>query len=1062
MAQIGTVTIAGFADLQQRFGSDGLASLGLAGPLISPVWTQAVPTSVNLATLQFTAANAWYTPLAGMFFDAPNGMTLGLSGLDGAPAMTGNQRCAIFKIHPQARLRLERAIVANLEIGGRADQSLRPVVSTILIRGANTPVTTAQLLRPGELALPAGDISFHDERGLIIDCFAFAAMLSALAVLVPFLQTPLPAGPTNGTTAAIASLAPSGNFFHVVDLHGRPWVDPPAALGIGMFTGPQNPPQQVARVANGLIMAWPANAVLAAEADPTGQQPPSGPAISRFGWGTIGTLGTAPLAWPPAPATLSRNQMPVRDSLRVIAVDLQFHLAGNRLAARRDGVIGADPLSVAEQAPQIRDGSQLTLMTDGRAILAAFGQTIAAILPGTQTGPIYGISVTFDDGLWPLPFAPNARWPQLAQAVPVAGTIATILAQLAAMRTSPAAIAAWIAGTNDVLVSLNGLPNGVHVRLYPRKIEMGQTPDQAPLLTRGDGAGTFIAAGTGQIVLRDPFSLGQTPVNPRKNSTLMADALVAWVPQLAPAFPETHIIGNLNWPVLGDVAAPTAAAVNFLSSNFWKGSAPSPILGVPGSRVFSLAPIATNPVAFVTSVARQLSTDQNPRQAPRLPTMARTETVLSVQLQGGNGYFSVLTGAWLTKDADTHAHRAGNPGGAGNHEVHAPGISATGQLGFDLWVAAAHRARPITPTVDIAGTINGQPNNWILQQANAASTPPAPPQPPTTIVATVLQTVPAFVETPELAIIPDDDVAAVTAWVTNQLAAGAITANDPELGRQMVREVRTAKYGRRDTQWALRRAIQQARELIYVETPLFGQTFHSAGNPGVGAGAELIVELANRLSIEPRLRVVVLLPRIVPFGKGFEPWSAFFYQARNSAASTLRLAGGVSDGESRVIFAHPMGAPGRPLIIRTTTIIVDDVWCLTGTSNISRRGLTFDGSLDVVVADRAIDRGAGVAIRAHRKALMGIHLGLAPGPDANGLPTADWVRLEQGLSAHRVFAEQLKSAGNGKLLPLWPGPDSTRPGAVQPHLADVADPDGRGGATLVQTLASALAGNGAV
>ena len=57
-----------------------------------------------------------------------------------------------------------------------------------------------------------------------------------------------------------------------------------------------------------------------------------------------------------------------------------------------------------------------------------------------------------------------------------------------------------------------------------------------------------------------------------------------------------------------------------------------------------------------------------------------------------------------------------------------------------------------------------------------------------------------------------------------------------------------------------------------------------------------------------------------------------------------------------------------------------DVWCLTGTSSLSRRGLTFDGANDVVLADWALDRGAGTAIRAHRKALMAAHLGVGPTP----------------------------------------------------------------------------------
>ena len=145
---------------------------------------------------------------------------------------------------------------------------------------------------------------------------------------------------------------------------------------------------------------------------------------------------------------------------------------------------------------------------------------------------------------------------------------------------------------------------------------------------------------------------------------------------------------------------------------------------------------------------------------------------------------------------------------------------------------------------------------------------------------------------------------------------------------------------------------------------------------------------------------------------------------------------------------------------------MEDVWCMIGASTLTRRGLTFDGTSDVALADWQIDRGASAAIRAHRKALMGMHLGVGPTavgggapPDAVGSPSADWVRLHQPVSAHEVFADILANGNRGKLLPLWPGPDPAAPGATIPHPATVADPDGRGGATLVTTIASAIGGS---
>ena len=166
-----------------------------------------------------------------------------------------------------------------------------------------------------------------------------------------------------------------------------------------------------------------------------------------------------------------------------------------------------------------------------------------------------------------------------------------------------------------------------------------------------------------------------------------------------------------------------------------------------------------------------------------------------------------------------------------------------------------------------------------------------------------------------------------------------------------------------------------------------------------------------------------------------------------------------------------MGVPGRPLVIRTTTVVVDDVRMITGTSSLSRRGLTFDGANDVLLADWRWTAPPGSAIRAHRKALMGAHLGTGPGvvgtpggapASAVGTPEPAFVQLHSGASAHAAFADVLAAGGLGKLLPLWTGPDPNAPGRGHRHPAPVADPDGRGGASLVTTIAGALGANTSV
>jgi hypothetical protein len=1086
-------TVAGQADIRQRLNADGLASLGLAGPLLSPAWTQTQPANVNTPPLRFTIATVdqwWYAPLAGMLVPVANGTQLGLSALDGTPAVPasavpGGAACAVLRIHPQARLRLERAMVQALQPAGAQppDRSLRPVPSTILIRNLNAPLALAQQVAAGELAMPAGEVSYYDEHGLIIDPFAFAAAVAAILTATPALGAPMPSGGPAGTPATIAGQVAGGTYVHVVDPHGRPWTDPPGnSRGISFYTGQAGSRTEGTHVTGGTVQVWPTApgtaAVLGGQADPDGTMTTVDRV--RFGFSTIGTLTPGPLSWPAA-----GPQTPVRDTLRVTAVDPVFHLLGNRTAADREGVVRADAMTVDEAAPQVRQGSPVTPLADGRSVLGWFNQQLIGV-GGAPTGPVFASSVTYDGdngdtsaASWPLPTAPGTagQWPIAPAAVPVNDTVTPVLSQLAPLRTNTTVN--WVTNSNDVLVTLPVppapvLPAGVAIRLYPIRILLGTSPDEQPLLQRADGAATITTGGAADtILLTDPFRLGPTPV--RDPATLRVDAIVTWVSATAGLPPQVKVIANLMWQVgAAEVQRPAPGPTNLLTGGFWRGSARNPMLGAPGRKSFTFA----DPIGSVQSIVRQLTTDQNPREAPRLPTMSRTESILSMQMPASSTdmYRSVLTGGWLTRETDTHSHRMANPGAVGAHEVHAPGVAVSSQLGFDLWVAAAHRARPVVPTQDIA-TLPGLPNNWVLLQATSTSAPPSPPSAPTTTAGAVLQTVPAFVETPELALIPHDNVDDVTDWVTDRLGDTWVSIpNKPEVQRQLVREVRSAKYGRRDAQWALLRAISHARELVYIETPLFGATSHVDGAPTDSqAAVDLVAALASRLAAEPRLRVVILVPREIPFTDAYAPWSMYFHAARTAAAQTLKGAGNTVDSPSgprpRVVIAHPMGAPGRPLVIRTTTVVVDDVWCLSGTSSWSRRGLTFDGGTDLVLADWQLDRGAGASIRAHRKALMAAHLGVGPGttgvgggaPPSNvGAPTADWVRLHEPVSAHEAFADVLAAGGQGKLLPLWAGPDPAPPGAVQAHPTGVADPDGRDGASILGTIAAALGGNGAV
>ena len=60
----------------------------------------------------------------------------------------------------------------------------------------------------------------------------------------------------------------------------------------------------------------------------------------------------------------------------------------------------------------------------------------------------------------------------------------------------------------------------------------------------------------------------------------------------------------------------------------------------------------------------------------------------------------------------------------------------------------------------------------------------------------------------------------------------------------------------------------------------------------------------------------------------------------------------------------------------STTVIVDDVWLLSGSTHLWRRGLSFDSSLAVALFDEATARGRSAGVRAARRQLLADRLGI--------------------------------------------------------------------------------------
>jgi hypothetical protein len=143
--------------------------------------------------------------------------------------------------------------------------------------------------------------------------------------------------------------------------------------------------------------------------------------------------------------------------------------------------------------------------------------------------------------------------------------------------------------------------------------------------------------------------------------------------------------------------------------------------------------------------------------------------------------------------------------------------------------------------------------------------------------------------------------------------------NDTRIIGELRRECFASASGLRDAMWSLRRALREARELIYVESAQFARTARPTGQP-TAEQVDLVGEIVTSLTAHPNLRVIICTPRESGFAANYPGWGREHYKARTEAVSNLLAA-----APDRVAVFHPVGFPGRTAFIRTTSIIVDDV-----------------------------------------------------------------------------------------------------------------------------------------
>lgn len=206
-------------------------------------------------------------------------------------------------------------------------------------------------------------------------------------------------------------------------------------------------------------------------------------------------------------------------------------------------------------------------------------------------------------------------------------------------------------------------------------------------------------------------------------------------------------------------------------------------------------------------------------------------------------------------------------------------------------------------------------------------------------------------------------------WLSNQNppANNALAAC-----RALDRRIQSAVYGSREGLNSLLAAINRAEDLIYIETPELDNLAIRSGD-GIAQNDENInlwQALLNRMSNRIGLRVVLCVSTL-PMPGTPEKMRMVRDQCLLDALTAARAAHG-----SRFVVFSPGVGGGRSLRLASTSVVIDDAYALTGTTHLSRRGLSWDSSLAVAVFDENLTDGRPSDVRNFRNQLMADRLGI--------------------------------------------------------------------------------------
>jgi hypothetical protein len=1020
----------------QNLNQFGIKGFGFTMPVSTTKWCDASAAAItgiidfteDELALNITGSNTWLAPLSSTAVyvnTSDNKISATLIRADGSIVNEQGWFCTLF---PQQFLRLKRLVAKNFEVDNAHNPlksqgiSIRQIPKYYFIaKDSLTPTVHNGMIFAGDDFQCGGKLQFFDESGYIIHPLMVCNILKELMTKYSELNTD--SALVDQLSNIVSLVSTDSVTVRFINADGSPndgshlqGVSPKNA-GIGLFT--------VNASSDTTLLGE-----ISREADTgsTGAFPLVNANRLLFSLVTYGRLGNKVSLAKTDAITLHQDFFTVR------VVEMQSYLLGEP-----DSTFNGTKL---EPKPAVRLNEQLGLLTDGNDIMAAIslaftGTVSDSYLVGTQLNTAFPLPADATHAHWPdFPVMPGALTPDDIAFLP------TLKDEI-----KKASKAEFITGTlpqpYDVKLTLVGIPKGATARVYNRVF------GNDAVISRGDGAGGVAVdeaaadpnnprAFNGQAIINLPNPLGI--LRPDHTTTVPQNPKLIFDLVIIERSGKRKILGALELPVQAAVAAPAAPPANAADAASHKGVSNSAILGYDTHNLTSITAISS--LEDAANFALKLFGEAPPRDAPRLPTMARRD--LLVATRKTTNWESVISGGAFIPGIHSADPKQGCPGSLGGKETTYTGVAAKNAcLAYDIARMAFRRTDYfVNRLIALADDVWNEP---------VANTPLGETETSTdtkgSFFGAVLQNIAPYCETPELALLKtvvESNISSIPAdfnalvdqvvnWINGisttglpsplDTAAGALKTavvgqlnglkdNNPahesrneRLYNELKRELSSACYGRRDSQWALKKAIQRARQFIYIETPGISFTQDTAQN----YTADLLGLISAQISGNPGLKVIICSPKQPDYHPSYDQWIQSEIKKRYELLMAIE--------PKQLVCFHPIGFPGRPSNIESHTVIIDDCWALLGSSAFRRRGLAFDGSSDIVFTDGEWLNGLSPSIKNFRTSLLKKRLGF------ENLDAFDSKQnmLKDGRQSFFLIRELLVAGGIGKIERLWNG-----------------------------------------